>query len=298
MAEAPRRTQALLLLAGMIWGTSFVAGKLAVEGTDPFLFSALRSLVSAVSILPVFFLCRFDYSIFKRKAVWGIAFLNAAGLIMQNVGLTLTTASNTVLLVDINVVIVAVLAAIILKEHLNRRTVIGLVMGMGGVVLIATKGDISNLGGGSLIGDLLVFTAGVAWAMYIVFTTKELRKGYGLVHFTSAMILLTAVFAVPIGLFMTADHSVGAGGISLALYTGIFCTTVAFMLYNVGLRSLGATTTSIILLVEMVFGLFFSFLLLGERPDLITAMGGSLILLAIVVISLKGVERSRLCRRA
>jgi len=233
----------------MIWGTSFVAGKLAVEGTDPYLFSAMRSLISAISILPVFFLYKFDYSIFRSKAVWGIAFLNAAGLLLQNVGLTYTTASNTVLLVDINVVIVAVLAAIILKEHLNRRTVVGLVMGMSGVALIATKGDISNLGGGSLIGDMLVFTAGVAWAMYIVFTTKELRKGYQLVHFTSVMILLTAVFAVPIGLFMAGDLSVGVGGVSLALYTGIFCTTVAFMLYNIGLKSLGATTTSIILLV-------------------------------------------------
>ncbi|KAF5052503.1 putative cystine transporter YijE [anaerobic digester metagenome] len=298
MAEAPRRTRALLLLAGMIWGTSFVAGKLAVEGTDPYLFSAMRSLISAISILPVFLLYKFDYSIFRSKAVWGIAFLNAAGLLLQNVGLTYTTASNTVLLVDINVVIVAVLAAIILKEHLNRRTVVGLVMGMSGVALIATKGDISNLGGGSLIGDMLVFTAGVAWALYIVFTTKELRKGYELVHFTSAMILLTAVFAVPIGLLMADDHSVGAGGVSLALYSGIFCTTVAFMLYNVGLKSLGATTTSIILLVEMVFGLFFSFLLLGERPDLITIMGGSLILLAIAVISFKGLERSRLRRRS
>lgn len=298
MTEAPRHTRALLLLAGMIWGTSFVAGKLGVEGTDPYLFSAMRSLVSAVSILPVFYLYKFDFSIFKSKAVWGIAFLNGAGLLLQNVGLTYTTASNTVLLVDINVVIVAVMAAFILKERLNRRTVIGLVMGMTGVALIATKGDLSSLGGGSLIGDLLVFTAGVAWAMYIVFTTKELRKGYELVHFTSAMILLTAVFVVPIGLFMTADSSVGAGGISLALYSGIFCTTVAFMLYNVGLRSLGATTTSIILLVEMVFGLLFSFLLLGERPDLMTMIGGSLILLAIVVISFKGLERSRLKRRA
>jgi len=282
----------------MIWGTSFVAGKLAVEGTDPYLFSAMRSLISAISILPVFLLYKFDYSIFRSKAVWGIAFLNAAGLLLQNVGLTYTTASNTVLLVDINVVIVAVLAAIILKEHLNRRTVVGLVMGMSGVALIATKGDISNLGGGSLIGDMLVFTAGVAWALYIVFTTKELRKGYELVHFTSAMILLTGVFVVPIGLLMASDLTVGAGGITLALYTGIFCTTVAFMLYNVGLKALGATTTSIILLVEMVFGLFFSFLLLGERPDLITIMGGSLILLAIAVISFKGLERSRLRRRS
>ena len=111
MVEAPQRTRSLLILAGMIWGTSFVAGKLGVEGTDPYLFSAMRALISSVSILPVFFLYKFDYSLFKSKAVWGIAFLNALGMLLQNVGLTYTTASNTVLLVDINVVIVAVMAA-------------------------------------------------------------------------------------------------------------------------------------------------------------------------------------------
>ncbi len=140
MAEAPQRTRSLLILAGMIWGTSFVAGKLGVEGTDPYLFSAMRALISSVSILPVFFLYKFDYSLFKSKAVWGIAFLNALGLLLQNVGLTYTTASNTVLLVDIHVVIVAVMAALILKERLNRRIVAGLALGMAGVALIATKG--------------------------------------------------------------------------------------------------------------------------------------------------------------
>lgn len=298
MAEPPRHTHALLILAGMIWGTSFVAGKMGVDSIDPYLFTALRSAVSALSILPLLVLYDFDYSIFRNKAVWGIAFMNAAGLLLQNIGLTGTTASKTVLLVDINVVIVAVLAALILKERLNRRVVIGLVLGMGGVFLIATKGDLSNLGGGTFLADLTVFAAGVAWALYIVFTTKELKKGYQLVHFTCAMILLTAVFAVPVGLTMASELRVNEGGVALAIYTGVFCTTVAFLLYNHGLRSLGATTTSLILLVEMVFGLLFSFLLLGERPDGITIIGGALILLAIIVISFKSLELSRLRGRA
>jgi len=111
MSESPRHAQGPLLLAGMLWGTSFVAGKVGVEGTDPYLFTALRSAVAALSLVPMLFLADFDRSLLRSKAVWGISFLNATGLLLQNVGLTYTTASNTVLLVDINVVIVAVLAA-------------------------------------------------------------------------------------------------------------------------------------------------------------------------------------------
>ncbi|MCG7840282.1 MAG: DMT family transporter, partial [Methanomassiliicoccales archaeon] len=157
MSSTPRYTHALLILAGMIWGTSFVAGKLGVEATDPFLFTVLRAVFSAISIIPFFFLYKFDYSMFKSKALWGVALLNAMGILLQNVGLTQTTASNTVLLIDINVVIVAVLASVVLKERLNRRIVIGLVLGMAGVGLIATKGDLTNLGGGNFVGDMLVF---------------------------------------------------------------------------------------------------------------------------------------------
>ncbi|MCX6651234.1 MAG: DMT family transporter [Methanomassiliicoccales archaeon] len=293
MAETPRRTYALLLTAGMIWGTSFVAGKLGVEDTDPYLFTAMRATFSALSIIPILLAFKLDLSLLKDKWLWLIGLLNAMGMFLQNVGLTYTTASKTVLLVDINVVIVAVLAVLFLKEELNRRIVAGLVLGMAGVGLIATGGDLSNLGGGSFIGDLLVFLAGVAWAFYIVLSTKVLKKGYGLVHMTCTMILITWIFAMPFGLAMTSDFTIGASSVVLALYTGVFCTTVAFLLYNVGLKSLGATTTSIILLVEMVFGLLFSFLLLGERPDTMTVVGGSLVLAAIMVISVKGLERAR-----
>lgn len=298
MTPGPRHTHLLLLVAGMIWGTSFVAGKLGVESTDPYLFTVIRALFSAISIIPFFFLYKFDYSLFKNKALWGIALLNAAGMILQNVGLTITTASNTVLLVDINVVIVAVLASFILKERLNRRIGAGLVLGMAGVGLIATKGDLSNLGGGNFIGDLLVFMAGVSWAFYIVFTTRELKKGHSLLYLTCAVVMMTSILAIPISLTMVSDYSLGAGSIPLAIYSGVFCTTVAFLLYNVGLKSLGATTTSIILLVEMVFGLLFSFLLLGERPDAMTAVGGAMILGAIMIISVKGFERWRIKRSA
>ena len=290
------KTRALLILAGMIWGTSFVTGKLGVEGTDPYLFTILRSAFSALSVVPFLLMKDFDSSLFKNKWLWFVAFMNASGLILQNVGLTTTTATNTVLLVDINVVIVAFMASFILKERLNRRILAGLTLGMVGVTFVATKGSLDSLDGGSFIGNLMVFLAGVTWAFYIVFTTRELKKGYSYFQLTCVMIMMTAILAIPVCIPLTVDYEMSTGGLALAAYSGIFCTTIAFLLYNMGLKALGATTTSIILLVEMVFGLLFSFLLLGERPDAYTIAGGGLILLAIVVISIKGFERG-LARR-
>jgi drug/metabolite transporter (DMT)-like permease len=59
------------------------------------------------------------------------------------------------------------------------------------------------------------------------------------------------------------------------------------MLYSYGLRGLGATVTSVILLLEIVFGMLFAIILLDEVPTEITAIGGAFIFLAVVVISFR-----------
>jgi drug/metabolite transporter (DMT)-like permease len=59
------------------------------------------------------------------------------------------------------------------------------------------------------------------------------------------------------------------------------------MLYIAGLRGKGATDSSIILLLEIVFAMIFAYLILGEVPDILTAVGGVLIVSAIVLVSLQ-----------
>ena len=111
-------------------GTSFVAGKVGVEGTDPYLFTALRSAVAALSLVPMLFLADFGRSPLRNKAVWGISFLNAAGLLLQNVGLTYTTASNTVLLVEM--LFGLGLSFLLLGERPDPMTMLG-----GALILLA-----------------------------------------------------------------------------------------------------------------------------------------------------------------
>ncbi|MGD0818501.1 MAG: EamA family transporter, partial [Methanomassiliicoccales archaeon] len=57
-----------------------------------------------------------------------------------------------------------------------------------------------------------------------------------------------------------------------------------------GLKQLGATMSSVILLIEIVFGILFAILLLGEMPSLATAIGGAMILLSVIMISMNQSE--------
>jgi drug/metabolite transporter (DMT)-like permease len=291
MSLAGRRYELILVVAGIIWGTSFAAGKIGVENMDPVLFSALRYVFAAFAIfIALVAMKQFDFSVFKLRGLWIIALFNAVAMVFQNVGMTMTSATNTILLVDINIVFIAILAVFVLKERLNQWMVVGLFIGMAGVVVISTNGDLSAIISGSFEGNMLVFGAGILWAFYVVLLTRELNGTKLLASATSAVIIETAVFLIPIMLILTKDYSIEATGTLAALYAGIFCTALAFVLYSVGLKHLGATLSSVILLVEIVFGILFAIILLGEMPTLATAIGGVLILISVIVISMNQSE--------
>ncbi|MCJ7516739.1 MAG: DMT family transporter, partial [Methanomassiliicoccales archaeon] len=146
------RYEAFLVIASFIWGTSFISVKIGVEHVDPFLFSILRfSLGSIVLLAVLLILKRLDTRLFKNKLLWGISLINAVALEFQHYGMTMTSATNAVLLVDIDVVFIALLAVVILAEKITNRIVTGLLLGMIGVVIITTNGDLSSVVSGSFL---------------------------------------------------------------------------------------------------------------------------------------------------
>jgi len=282
------RYEAFLILSSFIWGTSFVASKIGVGQVDPYFFALLRfAIVAPVLIILAYLLSDFDTSIYKDKIIWGLGLLNALGLIMQNVGMTQTTATNAVLLIDINVVYVALLASVVLGERITRFTLVGLGIGLVGIVIVATGGDLSQIVSGSFVGNIIVLMAGVIWAFYIVYQKKALNKRPDALMMTSAVIVTSVVCCLPFTLLFADSYELSTSGLFTALYVALICTGAAFLLYVMGLKGKGATDSSIILLLEIVFAMIFAFLILSESPTLATAIGGAFIVLAIVVVSMQ-----------
>lgn len=280
--------EAFLILSSFIWGTSFVASKIGVDQVDPFFFALLRFLIAApVLVLAAYLFTDFDTSIFKDKVIWGIGVLNAVGLCLQNAGMTSTTATNAVLLIDINVVFVAILASLILKERVTRFTVLGLLVGMLGVFIVSTGGDLGKMSDGSLTGNLLVLGAGLVWAFYIVFQKSALTKHSDVLMMTSSVIITTLIACIPLSLAFASSYALPTDGLYAALYVALVCTGGAFLLYIAGLRGKGATESTIILLLEIVFAMIFAYLILDEVPDVLTAVGGALIVAAILLVSVQ-----------
>ena len=147
MERAGYRYEGYIILASLLWGTSFVSAKIGVGEIDPFFYSFLRFLIGSSLLLVIVLATRsYEPRLFKDKIIWGIAFVNAVAYNFQHVGISMTTATNAALLVDINAVFVAILAVFILGERLNYRIGLGLVLGISGVVIVTPgQGDMGPL---------------------------------------------------------------------------------------------------------------------------------------------------------
>ena len=286
--ESKRRAITLTVLSSLFWGTSFPVIKIGLNYLDPYTFVLLRLICASITVLTAAFLVgKFQPSLFKNRTIWLLGLSNAVGFVLEYVGMNYTTASKTSLLVDSDVIIIAILSWIIFKERFSPQMKMSVVIGFVGAILLVTNGNVSGLTGGELFGDITVFLAGVAWAFFMVWNKSLISNGVDLISMIACVQPVTTLFLVPSALLLGSTSVVltGAIGWGAILWTGVFCSAVAYFLWAVGLKRLTVTISAIVLLLEIVWALILSFVFLGESFTLIAAIGAILILASIALAS-------------
>lgn len=281
------RDYGFVILASVFWGTAFPATKFIADAVDPLFITAARiGLGAALGFAVLAALRRLDLRFLRDPLVWLLGLLNSFAFNLQNVGLVYTTASKTALLVNVNIVFIAILMAVLYKEKVTGPRAFGILLGVGGVIILATKLNPAALFGGEFLGDALVFGSGVVWAFYVIGVKVEVDRGGDYIALTTAVLATTTVFAaiplafVPLGL-PTTSLSWG-----VVAYLGLVPTFLPMLLYTLSLRTISPTVSSLLVLLEIVVAAMIAVALFGEVLDAFTLVGGALILLGTYVTTI------------
>ena len=271
----------LIILATIIWGSSFVVMKNSVDVLPTFWLLAIRfsasAIVLAIVVLPRWKVCDKQYLI--GGTVMGFCLFVA--YTFQTYGLERTTPGKNAFFTAVYCVIVPFLYWIIAKRRPDKFNVLAAFLCIGGIALVSVTG--SNASAFNL-GDVLTLIGGFFFACHIVAVAKY-SEGRDIFILTTLQFASFAIFSW-IGVLVTqttVSPSVFNQDLIFGLaYLVIFSSCGALLFQNIGQKYTAPATAAVLLSLEAPFGVLFSILLTDERPTALMFLGFGLIFLAVV----------------
>jgi drug/metabolite transporter (DMT)-like permease len=282
------RAHVAMLVMVCIWGINFSIVKDAFNEISPLAFNALRFPFAAAIVTVAH--RRLSHSLLpERKDVPRLLLLGLLGNVVYQLcfvfGLANTRASTASVLLAGTPIVTAILSVAVGHEQLSKRVWTGVVIACAGIILVIGAG--SGTGGGreTVLGDLLMIAATVAWAVYSV-GSRDLIRYYGAVAVTAWSLWAGTAGMVLIGLpdVLSMDlTSLDARRWSAVGYAGALSVGVAYILWSYGVRHLGNTRTATYSNLVPVIAVAVAWLWLGERPGAGQLLGATIIIAGVML---------------
>ncbi|WP_078427465.1 DMT family transporter [Alkalihalobacterium alkalinitrilicum] len=271
----------LLLLTSFLWAGNFIVGKWLVGHASPMTLTTLRWLIAVLCLLPIV------WSVEKkllpsRKAVLPLLLMGLTGVVLFNLlqfmALEHTSASNVGLISTLIALSIAFFSFVFLREKLTFFQIAAMFLSLFGVLVVLTNGNGQLLFALQFnLGDVFMIGAVCIWGIYVVLSKWAM-------NYTSPMMatLYSGIFGLlilfPFNLSDFTVTNINATFVYSILYTGAISTVVCIVLWNIGVKKLGATTAGLFLNFNPIFTVILAFLLLGERMTLIQITGSVIVI--------------------
>ena len=282
-----------LIAVPILWGGTFIAGRIASAQLPAASSAWLRFLFASVSLLLILHFSeglRTLSSLTKRQFL-ATAALGATGILSYNLfffnALALIPASRTAMFVALNPVITILLATIFLGERLRALRWFGVALALVGVLTVVTRGDFGRIVQSFGRGECLMLGAVSSWAIYTLIGRSVLGGLSPLLATTCASLwgtLFLSVVAAPTLVAVNLPQISGAVWASL-VFLGVLGTALAFVWYYEGIQKLGTARAVIFNNLVPIFGVLLAWLILGEAIDASLLVGGSLAIAGVFLVN-------------
>jgi drug/metabolite transporter (DMT)-like permease len=201
-----------------------------------------------------------------------------------------TTIVNMGIIYTSSPIFIILISSLFFRERINYLKIIGLISCLIGVFVIIIKGDISFLITLKFtMGDLWMLGAAIGWALYSIYlfywkSDLEVFPRFTLIAFFGAVSLLPFYILEENYLLKTNFDNNFLFWVSFAAISpGI----IAFSLYTLTQKYLGASTTGFTLYLFTVYGAFYGIFLFQEKLELFHYIGTVLVFIGIFLVKKK-----------
>lgn len=280
----------LTILSGALWGTSFPIIKIGLKTIDPFTFVFWRFFISCITLVAIMLLLKkLEFKITNKKILILLGIANAAGYLLQYIAMPYTTAAKAALFINLSAMWVALLSPKLLGEKFSPKKVAGILFGFVGIVFVSTNLDFSTLSRGQLGADGLLIISGLTWALFMIYNKKLVTNSTSSTfQYMTLVLIFTFLSIAPFSVLAGPDFFALDGWAWAAIvYTAIVCWVLPYFLWLEGLKHLSASTSTVLLLSEIVIAFVASIFILQEPFTIFSSIGAFLIFVAIALVSVK-----------
>lgn len=247
------RNSLLLFLTALIWGFAFVTQAKGMESMGPFTFTAVRSLLGGLVLLPVIFFRR-SREAEKKPIPWRITLIGGAccGLVLtaaglfQQFGIMGTTVGKSGFITALYIIFTPILG-IFLKRKASPIVWIGALAAIVGMYLLCIDGSLT-IG----TGDLLVLICSVLFAVHILVIDYFSPLADGVTLSCIQFFVCAIVSGVLMLIFEEPSLGQLIDGAVPVLYAGVLSSGVGYTLQIVGQKGMNPTAAALILSLESV----------------------------------------------
>ena len=304
MIARPTRSDWLLLLVlGIMWGTSYAFIKLGVETLPTFTLIATRLLIGVVLLWTVVGLARESLPrsprIYLHLAVMALINIVIPFILITWAEQSVDSAIAAILNGAVPLIVIVLAALTFHDEPITLNRLVGVVVGYVGVVVLVLPGLAGALGGSEVTGEVALLGSTVAYAIGAVYSRRNIR---GLRPMIPAAFQVGFAFLIMTVLAFAFENPLGVAwnqnAVIAVVWLGLLGSGVAYLIMFRLLSRIGATATSQLAYLLPVVGIITGALMFGEQIDARVLAGTGLILGGVTLVNSRYGERRRLFGRA
>lgn len=296
-----------LFIISIIWGSAFVAQRVAGQMGNVYQFNGARYLLAALVVLPFAFrvgrassptgqvtnltyplpfvgqIGNLTYRIPREQYKWMFiaGLFLFAGSALQQAGLVYTTAGNAGFITSLYVVLVPIALFLFWGEKPHWMSIAAVGLAGLGAFLLSTGGRFEVH-----IGDALEFVGALFWTFHVIILGKYASK-FEALSFSVGQLIVAGVLNLGVGIVVEPLMTMSWPLLFAIVYTAFFSLGLCYTLQVWAQRHTPPADAALILSLESVFAVLAGWLLLNETLIAIQIFGCVLIFIAVVLSQLK-----------